>query len=124
MTEERFAAQVRQALNHNLDDIPPTALRRMEAARHHALAHQKQAEVELVTATSSPVGAIFSNPRVRQSLAAIALLLGMGIAAYWQASEYILDLEEVDSALLADELPPEAFMDKGFSAWLKDDSSE
>jgi hypothetical protein len=54
MTEERIASRIRQALNHNLDDIPPTALRRMEAARHHALSRQKQLiEVStLVTAGS------------------------------------------------------------------------
>jgi len=128
MTEERFAWQVRQALNQNLDDIPPTALRRMEAARHLALSRQKTPqEAWSLVAADHGAEATADKPQRRalpHFLAALALVIGMVIAAYWQGDNYVRDLEEVDSALLADELPPEAFLDKGFSTWLQDDSSE
>ncbi|HRE16901.1 MAG TPA: DUF3619 family protein [Rhodocyclaceae bacterium] len=130
MTEERFASRIRQALNHSLDDVPPTALRRLEAARHHALSRQKQAETAPVLASEfANLGnhRLFNSPahqRLRTLLAISALILGMAIAAYWQADDYIASIVDVDSALLADELPPEAFLDKGFSTWLLNDSSE
>ncbi len=129
MTEEQTAFRIRQALNQELNDIPPTALRRMEAARHHALSRQKQS-VQVVAFAGADIGQTnFSadhptQHRLRHALAIAALLLGMAIAAYWQAIDYIEEIVDVDSALLTDDLPPEAFIDKGFSTWLLDDSSE
>ena len=130
MNEDRFVSRIRQALNHDLDELPQTTLRRMEAARHHALARQKQAVFvpEMVAAGSAQGKSLahpfLENARLRQFLTVLALLVGMALAARWQAQDYIFGIEEVDSALLTDDLPPEAFLDKGFSAWLMDDSSE
>lgn len=126
MKEERYAYRVRQVLNHGLKDIPPAASRRLEAARHLALSKQKQAEPQLAFTT----GKNFSfesdrhHPYLKQGLAILALLLGMWMSFYWHSVQYVTELEEVDSALLADDLPPEAFMDDEFIEWLKDDSSE
>lgn len=128
MTEERFAWQLRQALNQNLDDIPPAALRRMEAARHLALSRQKSPQEAWALATADHGTEMAADKAQRRAMphlfAALALIIGMVTAAYWQGDNYVRDLEEVDSALLADELPPEAFLDKGFSTWLQDDSPE
>jgi hypothetical protein len=38
---------------------------------------------------------------------------------YWNAFEQVQENEEIDSALLADELPPSAYLDRGFHAWLE-----
>lgn len=126
MNEERYAYRVRQALNHGLKDIPPAASRRLEAARHLALARQKQAAPQMVLAgfgshsfrTGSHI------PYLKQILAIVALLLGMWISFYWHSVQYVTELEEVDSALLTDDLPPDAFLDNDFFEWLVDDSSE
>ena len=64
------------------------------------------------------------TPHLKQVLAILALLLGMWISFYWHSVQYVSALEEIDSALLADDLPPEAFMDNDFLEWLKDDTSE
>jgi len=128
MNEERYAYRIRQALNHGLKEIPPPAARRLEAARHLALAKQKQAMPELATATQSTgtrslkLGS--SLPYAKQLLAIVALLLGMWISFYWHSVQYVTELEEVDSTLLTDDLPPEAFLDNDFFEWLKDDSPE
>ena len=126
MNEERYAYRVRQALNHGLPDISPAATRRLEAARHLALAHQKQAAPQLALAghPASLFHGIFGSHRARQVLAIVALLLGMWISFYMDSVSYVTALEEVDSALLSDELPPEAFLDNDFFAWLTDNSSE
>lgn len=126
MKEERYASRVRQVLNQGLNDIPPAASRRLEAARHLALSRQKLAEPRMVLANTGPLS--FSppphKPYLKQVLAIAALLLGMWISFYWHSVQYVSALEEVDSALLADDLPPEAFMDNDFFEWLKDDTSE
>lgn len=126
MKEERYAYRVRQALNHGLNDIPPAASRRLEAARHLALSRQKQTTPEMVLANAGswPVSTPSHLPYLKQVMAIAALLLGMWISFYWQSTQYVGALEEVDSALLADDLPPEAFMDHDFFEWLKVDTSE
>ena len=63
-------------------------------------------------------------PYLKQILAVLALLLGMWISFYWHSVQYVNALEEVDSALLTDDLPPDAFLDNDFFEWLVDDSSE
>lgn len=127
MKEERYAGRIRQALNHGLQDITPASARRLEAARHLALSRQKQAEPELVLAGRGH-GHHFSFGRdgryLRPALSVLALLLGMWIAFYWHSDQYVTELEEVDSALLSDDLPPEAFLDNDFHQWLKDSSEE
>mgnify|MGYP001764663307 FL=1 len=60
---------------------------------------------------------------LKQILAILALLLGMWISFYMDSSNYVREMEQVDSALLSDDLPPEAFLDNDFFQWLKDDSS-
>jgi len=129
MNEERQAFRIRQALNQGLNDIPPTAARRLEAARHIALSRQKQAAPELALAGAG--GPRFAwptlrpgleSPRLKPVLAIIALLTGMWLSFYWHSIQYTSEIEAVDTALLTDELPPEAFLDHDFIEWLKDDS--
>ena len=125
MNEERYGNRIRQALNHGIKDISPAAARRLEAARHQALARQKQSAPELVLAGNSRGSFHFGlgMPYAKQILAIMALLLGMWISFYLDSVHYITQLEEVDSALLSDDLPPEAFMDNDLFEWLQDDSS-
>ena len=54
---------------------------------------------------------------------ALALVAGVTSYAYWQADRSIAELEVIDSALLADDLPIAAFTDRGFDAWLKSSAS-
>lgn len=124
MNEERYAHRVRQALNHGLKDISPAAARRLEAARHQALAKQKQPVTHLAIAGHGTRSLGSHIPYLKQILAVAALLLGMWLSFYWQSVQYSSALEEVDSALLSDDLPPEALMDNDFFEWLKDNSPE
>ena len=126
MKEERFASRVRQVLNHSLKDISPAAGRRLEAARHLALARQKQAAPALALAGEGGAFSLRGHsgfPYSKQVLAILALLAGMWLSFYWHSVQYISEIEEVDSALLADDLPPEALLDRDIFEWLKDDSS-
>lgn len=126
MNEERYGFRVRQALNHGLQDIPPAASRRLEAARHLALSRQKQAAAELAIAGGHAHTFRTGHhlPYLKQIGAVLALLLGMWISFYWHSIQYVTELEEVDSALLTDDLPPDAFLDNDIFKWLLDDSPE
>lgn len=126
MNEERYASRVRQALNHGLKDIPSASARRLEAARHLALSRQRQ-QVPVLALAGNHGRRHFhfmsDNRRLRQVLAVLALMFGMWISFYLDSVNYISAIEEVDSALLSDDLPPEAFLDNDFFKWLKDDTS-
>lgn len=59
---------------------------------------------------------------LRTLLAMLALLLGVSLAYYWNGFSQASDNAAIDTALLADDLPPNAYLDKGFQAWLEKDS--
>jgi predicted signal transduction protein with EAL and GGDEF domain len=55
-----------------------------------------------------------------------ALLTVAGLVAIftWQQDRRAADVEELDAQLLTDDLPLDAYLDKGFEAWLKKVSSD
>ena len=124
--EERYGQKIRQALNQSAQELPLATTRRLEAARHLALEKQKQPQT--VFAIANTAGVLLrlnaERPLVKQALAIFALLLGMWISFYFNSVQYVNEVEEIDSALLSGDMPPEAFMDKDFFEWLKDDSPE
>lgn len=125
MNEFHFGYKVRQHLNRGLHDLPPATLDRLAAARERALAHQKVAvHQSLLSAAGSFIQHQFDNVHLKQVLAALVILLGVASYTFWHADQQITELEAIDSALLADDLPIGALTDKGFDAWLKNTSSQ
>jgi hypothetical protein len=126
MNELHFAYKLRQHLNRGLRDLRPDTLDRLAAARQAALGRQKQAVVHPVLAAA---GNFFSFPsfhfntlRFGQTLATIAFLLCALYSTFWIADQRVQELGNIDSAILSDELPIGAFTDKGFAAWLNNES--
>ena len=125
MNEQHFAYKIRQHLNRGLHQLPPQTTDRLAAARERALAQQRQLVGQtLLASVGGFVQSQFDNLRLKQALSALALLLFVVSSAYWIADQRVTELGEIDSALLADELPISAFTDQGFDAWLKRDSSQ
>lgn len=125
--EEHFARQVCRSLELGTRELDPTITERLRAARERALAHRLIA-VSPVIATAGGgavmhLGGEDKQHPVRTFLAILALLLGVLFAYYWNAFEQASENEEIDSALLAEELPPNAYLDRGFQAWLEKHSS-
>ncbi len=52
------------------------------------------------------------------------LLIAVAAVYIWQQHQRIAELEEIDSQLLADDLPPDAYLDRGFQNWLKKRNAE
>ncbi len=124
MNELHFAFKVRQNLNRELHELAPSTHARLQAARERALARQKVvAHQSLLATAGSFVQEHSEGLRLRQILVALALVVGVASYAYWQADRSIAELEVIDSALLADDLPIAAFTDRGFDAWLKSSAS-
>ena len=49
----------------------------------------------------------------------VVLLVGLAVIVQWNNHEQVLAAAEIDTMLLADELPPKAYADPGFAEFLK-----
>ena len=130
MNELNFGMKVRQALNEGLRDgagISPRVVERLRAARERALEARRpelQAKPALEVAAVSLTDALgrlggLGGLSLRVLLPVAVVMAGLfGIYA-WQKEQRAADVEEIDARLLTDELPLDAYLDKGFEAWLK-----
>jgi hypothetical protein len=126
--EELFAQQICRTLDMGTRGIDPNIAERLRAARERALQHQAIAVESLAIVGAGGTAAWLgshdpeSHP-LRTLFAILALLLGFSLAYYWNGFDQASENEEIDSALLADDLPPDAYLDQGFQAWLEKRSS-
>jgi hypothetical protein len=120
--EDTFGRRVRQRLNAGAANISADMSGRLMRARQSALANHS-AKSGFLTA----VGAIAlgdSLHRFRLIVAALVLCIGGIGSYYWNLSQEAIAAAEIDSALLADDVPPNAYIDPGFRQWLSRASSE
>jgi hypothetical protein len=54
----------------------------------------------------------------------VALAIGLSFIYTWQQNQRIAEVEEIDAQLLTDDLPIDAYLDRGFQNWLKKRASE
>jgi hypothetical protein len=114
-----FGYKTRQILNEGLDHLDDKITRRLHESRQSALARQRQS-IGVLRLAGLGHGLDFDfSAHARTLLAIVALSIGATGTYYWNAFEQAQVFEEIDSALLADELPPSAYLDKGFHAWLE-----
>jgi len=117
--DSEFGYKARQILNEGLAALDRRVVGRLHQARQLALNSQRVPVSGLRIAGIGQVVelAFFSN--ARNLLAVVALSIGAMGTYYWNAFEQAREFEEIDSALLADELPPSAYLDRGFHVWLE-----
>lgn len=123
-TEREFAYKARHYLNQGADGLDPRVADRLYNARQSALAHQKLAGAQLSLAGVGHTAADVILPYVRTVVALIGLAIGVVAVSVWNDFEKAAENEEIDSALLADDLPINAYLDRGFHAWLSENSSQ
>ena len=116
MRKTRLIRAVRAQLDHSARALEPQVTERLFLARQAALA-RKRARMPVLAA----IGARFDmDENIASPLAGLlAILLLVGSLAFWHSQQHIVELEEVDSAILIDDLPLDAYVDKGFDAWLR-----
>lgn len=120
MNELQFAAKVRQILNHELRLDAQTA-ERLRAARERALLRQGAETVHDLAWADNVAGRLggLSGVSVRVLLPLLMVVIGAFAIYTWQQTLRVAETEEIDSRLLTDELPIDAYLDKGFETWLK-----
>jgi hypothetical protein len=140
--EARFGLKVTARLEGGAQALPHDISERLRVARLQAVAQARQAgaaaraarpqaqasTVSVLTSRSGAAAALLGGPGGDESvwwgrlgwllptLVLAAGLLGLG---EWQLVEQISATAQIDAELLGDDLPPSAYADEGFNAFLK-----
>ena len=130
MNENEFGYRIRQALNEGADRLDYKIAFRLEQARAKAVAALRGAPALGWNPMLAPAGGALDEPRVgwaqRLGLAAplAALIIGFVGIYQWQYEQRILQLADIDFAMLLDEAPIDAYADKGFGTLLSTNTEE
>jgi hypothetical protein len=117
MSQEKNPQSIAKHLDASLADIKWEHRERLRLARSAALElHAQRSAVRF----AGLAGSFHVDYFARRALLwfAALFLVAFGIA-YWHAQNYVVDLAEVDSAILTNEMPMDVITDKGFDAWLR-----
>jgi len=121
MNEQQTAHRIKQLLNRGLD-LDAGTLARLETARKQALARQRIEAPSFVLGWADNLFGRFGGPTSiipRMLLPMAVLILGLIAVNQWRDSQTAAEIEEIDAAVLTGDLPLDAYLDKGFDAWLK-----
>lgn len=131
-----YAYKIRRAMNESTESIPQATLDRLTQARQIALSRKKEATPTAVFALSGVLagnGASSSSSPSTQSnwlkkmsltIPLIVLIGGLYGIYNYEKEQQINDLAEIDAAVLVDELPPDAYLDEGFNAYLNKEEEQ
>ena len=136
MNEIKFTNKIRQALNEGarLDgESGARIVERLRAARERALEARRVSTASgrepafawARGATVSLAGGFggLGGFSLRVLLPTLLLIAGLVSIYSWQQEQRAADALELDAQLLTDDLPIDAYLDRGFEAWLKKVSS-
>ena len=122
MNEKQFGFRIKQALNRGTGLDEATA-GRLKAARLQALEKYRSPAPELAYATpKGTMGNPFDNGRstaVQILLPLLMLVFGLYASNLWYQAQLQEEIIEIDTEVLTGDLPIDAYLDKGFDAWLK-----
>lgn len=125
MTNEReYAHRLCRYLDRSAEGIAAGTARSLHDARVNALAHAGAGQLRAGLAGGGLVSIGEFVPAIRATAAVMVLAAAAAGFSYWNSLEQASELAEVDTALLAEELPINAYLDQGFSQWLTRSSPE
>jgi len=123
VSEDEIAGRIVARLNRDLAELPPSTVQKLHGARLAAVAAYRP---DRPFWGHSGVGNALSRwglgrgLTMRLVMPAAVVLASLTGLIYWQMSSH--HEEELDTGLLAGELPIHAYIDPGFETWLKHSS--
>lgn len=134
--QERFARLLSARLSERSEQLPHDIGERLRFGRETALKRAfelRRKQMPAVTATGlAGIGQgtiVLSGPehspwwvKLGSFVPLVGLVLGLVLIQQGQLQEQIMAAADVDTALLADNLPPAAYSDPGFSEYLSSDN--
>jgi len=120
MNEQQFGNRIRHLLNQGLE-LDPAKRERLRAARQHALERQRTEPAPQQRWADNVLGSFdgWRGLSARVLLPVAVLVLAVSGIYTWQEKRRVAELVEIDSELLTDDLPIDAYLDRGFQNWLK-----
>jgi hypothetical protein len=126
---DQFGRASAAILSQGSQNLPSHIKNRLQAARVKALSVRKTEKVRAQKPAFAGIAANWS-PRSSNGLwdnvgwiaPVVVVVFGLIGIAQWQDDSRIHDIAEVDAALLTDDVPPDAYADSGFMAFLKNGS--
>jgi hypothetical protein len=127
-SDEDFAKKIATYLDQGAAELKAGTVYRLQLAREQALARIGDPKRVPATALarsyalagSGTVGGGGSFWASGKLWLGIVLIVIASLAyQQWQAYQQQLDIEETDAAILSSDLPIDAYLDRGFQAWLK-----
>ena len=124
LLEARLSARLCAALSERTASLPAGVDERLRFSREQALERARAARsTQSIGITGGGVGILGRLdawwPRLGALLPIMVLAVGSLLLVDLQEREDVAVAVQIDSALLADDLPPEAYADPGFVAFLK-----
>ena len=129
MNERDIAKKISQHLNYGANQLDRSVLARLQSARQQALELHAKPRHAFGLNLAGAAGAGHGHDHggrhysLRFWLSLAALLVGLLIAANWQAMDGD-PLDDVDATLLAADLPVDAYLDSDFDSWLEQSSQD
>ena len=125
MNEHQFGNKVRLILNQGLR-LDARAAERLKAARERALARQRPEPAPALAWADNVLGRFdgWGGLSLRVLLPVAMLAVALAGIYTWQQNQRAAEIEEVDARLLTDDLPIDAYLDRGFQNWLKKHAAE
>jgi hypothetical protein len=124
MNEQQIAYRIKQHLNRGLD-LDAGKLARLKESRERALARQRaESRVPVLAWADNLIGRSGGPSALipRLLLPMAVLIFGLIAINQWRDTQVAAEIEEIDAAVLTSDLPLDAYLDKGFDAWLKPSS--
>ena len=120
MNEQLFASKICQVLDR-ATHVAPSIAERLRAARERALEARRPERAPALAWADNVLGNLGGPSGLWLRLVLPALLVVLSVTGIytWQQSQRLAEIEEIDAELLTDDLPIDAYLDRGFEAWLK-----
>ena len=120
MNEKEFGRRISNELNAGLARLNGKVGSRLELARREALAAMGGPAKRSVTTLAVAGGWLgrLDGGHLRHLASGLALLACLGGAYFWLTNASDVSDDDVDAILLADDLPPQAYVDHQFDKWL------
>lgn len=133
VAQDHFARASATLLRDGSTALPSAIKNRLHVARMKALSVRKPEKVHLHKEVLATVTGNWSSQSRSSSKSIwetlgwvaplVVLVFGLIGIAQWQDDSRINDMAQVDAALLTDDVPPDAYADSGFMAFLKNGSA-
>ena len=129
--DHEIAASITAILDQGKDGLRAGTAYRLQQARAAALARLDPAyasAAQLAPAFAGAAGGRHASGRRPWATPArwLGILLIAGAAAFgwqqWRAFQQVQEFQDLDAQILSSELPLDAYLDRGFLNWLKDDA--